>query len=94
MTFHGAYSTMFIRRRQVDSRAVSHAEQCNRQRNNGTTYLMASVKKAGTVLFWWKAQCEEQDMSIMIDLPPAMAKKTSARLTGVDLPRECMVYSC
>ena len=54
-------------------------------------------------------------MSIMIDLPPAMAqeelnrrhevdavmskldalaKKTSARLTGVDLPRECMVYSC
>ena len=27
--------------------------------NNGTTYLMASVKKAGTVSFWWKAQCEE-----------------------------------
>ena len=24
----------------------------------------------------------------------ALAKKTSARLTGVDLPRECMVYSC
>ncbi len=29
--------------------------------NNGTTYLMASVKKAGTVSFWWKAQCEEPD---------------------------------
>ena len=27
--------------------------------NNGATYLMASVKKAGTVSFWWKAQCEE-----------------------------------
>ena len=27
--------------------------------NNGTTYLMASVKKAGTISFWWKAQCEE-----------------------------------
>ena len=26
--------------------------------NNGTTYLMASVKEAGTVSFWWKAQCE------------------------------------
>ena len=34
MTFHGAYSTMFIRRRQVDSRAVSHAEQCNRQQRH------------------------------------------------------------
>ena len=29
--------------------------------NNGTTYLMASVKKAGTVSFWWRAQCEEPD---------------------------------
>ena len=29
--------------------------------NNGMTYLMASVKKAGTVSFWWKAQCEEPD---------------------------------
>ena len=29
--------------------------------NNGTTYLMASVKKAGTVSFWWKAQGEEPD---------------------------------
>ena len=29
--------------------------------NNGTTYLMASVKKAGTVSFWWKARCEEPD---------------------------------
>ena len=52
MTFHGAYSTMFIRRRQVDPRAE------RRSGNNGTTYLMASVKKAGTVSFWWKAQCE------------------------------------
>ena len=29
--------------------------------NKSTTYLMASVKKAGTVSFWWKAQCEEPD---------------------------------
>ena len=29
--------------------------------NSSTTYLMASVKKAGTVSFWWKAQCEEPD---------------------------------
>ncbi|MBO7684672.1 MAG: chitobiase/beta-hexosaminidase C-terminal domain-containing protein [Kiritimatiellae bacterium] len=29
--------------------------------NNGTTYLMASVKKAGMISFWWKAQCEEPD---------------------------------
>ena len=29
--------------------------------NNGMTYLMASVRKAGTVSFWWKAQCEEPD---------------------------------
>ena len=29
--------------------------------NDGTTYLMASVKKAGTVSFWWKVQCEEPD---------------------------------
>ena len=43
---------MFIRRRQVDPRAE------RRSGNNGTTYLMASVKKAGTVSFWWKAQCE------------------------------------
>ena len=27
--------------------------------NNGTTYLMASVKKAGKVSFWWNTQCEE-----------------------------------
>ena len=26
--------------------------------NNGTTYLMASVKKAGKVSFWWNTQCE------------------------------------
>ena len=32
--------------------------------NNGTTYLMASVKKAGTVSFWWKAQCEEPDEEV------------------------------
>ncbi|MBR5549462.1 MAG: chitobiase/beta-hexosaminidase C-terminal domain-containing protein [Kiritimatiellae bacterium] len=29
--------------------------------NNGTTYLLASVKKAGTVSFWWRAACEEAD---------------------------------
>ncbi|MBQ3343106.1 MAG: chitobiase/beta-hexosaminidase C-terminal domain-containing protein [Kiritimatiellae bacterium] len=29
--------------------------------NSSTTYLMASVKKAGTVSFWWKAQSEEPD---------------------------------
>ena len=32
--------------------------------NDGTTYLMASVKKAGTVSFWWKAQCEESDEGV------------------------------
>lgn len=29
--------------------------------NDGVTYLVASVKKAGTVSFWWRAQCEEVD---------------------------------
>ena len=29
--------------------------------NNGTTWVQASVKKAGTVSFWWKAACEEAD---------------------------------
>lgn len=26
--------------------------------NNGNTYLAAAVRKAGTVSFWWRAQCE------------------------------------
>jgi len=29
--------------------------------NNGTTWLQTSIKKAGTVSFWWKAACEEAD---------------------------------
>ena len=29
--------------------------------DGGMTYLMASVEKAGTVSFWWKARCEEPD---------------------------------
>lgn len=29
--------------------------------NNGITYLQTSVKKAGTVSFWWQAACEEAD---------------------------------
>ena len=84
--------------------------------NNGTTYLMASVKKAGTVLFWWKAQeyvtvrgttleqlfldylktelKRRHEVDAVMSKLDALAKKTSARLTGIDLPRECMVYSC
>jgi hypothetical protein len=29
--------------------------------NNGTTWLQTSIKKAGTVSFWWKAACEDAD---------------------------------
>ena len=29
--------------------------------NNGMTYLLASVRKAGTVTFWWRAACEAAD---------------------------------
>ena len=29
--------------------------------NNGSTWLQTSIKKAGTVSFWWKAACEEAD---------------------------------
>ena len=29
--------------------------------NNGTTWLQTSIKKAGTVSFWWRAACEEAD---------------------------------
>ena len=30
--------------------------------NDGTTYLQTSVRKAGTVSFWWKAMCEEAEV--------------------------------
>ena len=30
--------------------------------NGGTTYLQASVRKAGTVSFWWKAMCENVEV--------------------------------
>ena len=30
--------------------------------NGGTTHLTASVRKAGTVSFWWKAACEDADV--------------------------------
>ena len=30
--------------------------------NGGTTYLQTSVRKAGTVSFWWKAMCEEAEV--------------------------------
>ena len=29
--------------------------------NDGITYILASVRKAGTVTFWWRAACEEAD---------------------------------
>lgn len=29
--------------------------------NNETTWLQSSIKKAGTVSFWWRAACEEAD---------------------------------
>ena len=29
--------------------------------NNGMTWLQTSIKKAGTVSFWWKVACEEAD---------------------------------
>ena len=30
--------------------------------NDGTTYLQTSVRKAGTVSFWWKAMCENAEV--------------------------------
>ena len=30
--------------------------------NNGTTAIQTSVKKAGTLSFWWRAACEEPDV--------------------------------
>ena len=30
--------------------------------NNGTTAIQTSVKKAGTLSFWWRAACEESDV--------------------------------
>ena len=29
--------------------------------NNGSTWLQTSIKKAGSVSFWWKSACEEAD---------------------------------
>ena len=29
--------------------------------NNGTTWLQTSIKKAGTVSFWWRSACEDED---------------------------------
>ena len=35
--------------------------------NNETTYLQTSVRKAGTVSFWWRAACEEADEEEGVD---------------------------